>query len=257
MASESLRDLLDFATSIAWHAGKITLSYFQTGVVADLKADDSPVTIADREAEQYLRQAIGERYPQHGILGEEYGETNAGASHRWILDPIDGTKSFVRGVPLYGVLIGVEREGQAVAGVVYIPPLDEMLVAAQGLGCYHNGRRAHVSPCTQLDEALLLTYDLVELERRQQRAYQRLIAATKLQRTWGDCYAYLLVATGRAEIAIDPVMNVWDCGPMLPILQEAGGTFTDLAGTPTIHGGNAVATNGLLFDQVMQIMREP
>src|SRR5689334_7873292 len=130
--SENLRDLLEFAHELAWQAGKITLRYFQTGITPDLKADESPVTVADRETEQFLRDAITKRFPGHAVLGEEYGETGAGASHRWIVDPIDGTRSFVRGVPLYGVMIGLEREGEPVLGVVNIPALGDVVTAAQG-----------------------------------------------------------------------------------------------------------------------------
>jgi histidinol-phosphatase len=254
MASESLRDLLDFASEIAWQAGKITLEYFQSGVVPDLKADDSPVTIADRRSEEYLRAAIAARYPSHGILGEEYGETNPGATYRWILDPIDGTKTFVRGVPLYGVLVGLERAGQPVLGVANMPALNELVAAAEGLGCYSNGRRARVSPVERLDEALLVATDMAGLAAHAPQVYHELVAATKLQRTWADCYGYVLVATGRAEVALDPQMHVWDCAPLLTILQEAGGTFTDWAGNATIHGGNAFATNGRLFTQVLEVL---
>lgn len=257
MAAESLRELLDFASDLAWQAGRITLEYFQTGVVAETKADASPVTIADRRSEEFLRRAIGERFPQHGILGEEYGETNPGSSYRWILDPIDGTKSFVRGAPLYGVLIGLEREGQPVLGVVNIPALNELVAAADGLGCYSNGRRARVSSCDRLDEALLLSTDVTSFKAEREAAFQLLLAQAKLHRTWGDCYAYVMVATGRAEIALDPQMNVWDCAPLLTIIAEAGGKFTDWRGNATIHGGDAIATNGILHDHVMQIVNKP
>jgi histidinol phosphatase-like enzyme (inositol monophosphatase family) len=257
MTSESLRTLLDFGIDIAWQAGRITLEYYQTGVVPETKADASPVTIADRRAEEFLRKMIAERYPSHGILGEEYGETNLGASHRWILDPIDGTKSFVHGVPLYGVLVGLEREGEPVLGVINHPALDELTAAATGLGCTINGRRARVSTTGMLSDALLNCSDLADLQARAPRAYARLVQTVKYARTWGDCYAYTLIASGRAEIALDPRMNVWDNAPLLPILEEAGGRFTDWAGQATIHASNAVATNGLLHEAVLEILREP
>ena len=132
MAAETLDALRAFASELAWLAGRVTLRYFQTGVVPDTKADDTPVTVADREAERLMRELITARYPHHSILGEEEGETNPGASHRWILDPIDGTKAFIYGVPLYGVLVGLEREGQMVAGVVLDVIKDEMFVAERG-----------------------------------------------------------------------------------------------------------------------------
>jgi histidinol phosphatase-like enzyme (inositol monophosphatase family) len=253
MPDPSLTDLLDFAQELAWQAGRLTLSYFGTGVTPELKADQSPVTIADRQAEQRLRALIQARFPEHGMLGEEYGEHNPGARYRWILDPIDGTKSFVQGVPLYGVLIGLERDGQAVLGVCYLPALNEMVAAAQGHGCTLNGRRAQVSSVAQLDQAVLLCSDAESFAAEGRAAsFDALRRRVRFTRSWGDCYGHILVATGRAEIMLDPIMNAWDCAPLLPILQEAGGTFTDWRGTPTIHGGSAISTNGLLLDAVQQ-----
>ncbi len=257
MASESLSALREFAAELAWHAGKLTMRYFQTGVVADLKADESPVTIADRESERLMRELIETRYPEHSILGEEEGETRPGASFRWILDPIDGTKTFVRGVPFYAVLVGLEREGQAVVGAVNIPPTGELLHAAQGQGCSWNGRRARVSPVPRLSEALLSCTDVASMAKYGRAgAYARLAAATKLQRTWGDAYGYVLVATGRAEVMLDPITALWDCAALLPVVTEAGGTFTDWSGTPTIHAAEAIGTNGLVLDELLALVGE-
>lgn len=257
MSDETLRALREFAAELAWHAGRLTLRYFQTGVTADLKADESPVTVADRESERLMRRMIEERYPQHSILGEEEGETRPGASFRWILDPIDGTKTFVRGVPFYAVLVGLEREGEAVVGAVNIPPLNEFLTAAKGEGCTWNGRRAAVSTVTSLSEATLVSTDVTSFGAYgRAAAFQRLLRAAKLHRTWGDAYGHILVATGRAELAIDPVMNAWDCAALLPVLQEAGGTFTDWRGTATIHGGEAISSNGRLLAQVLALVGE-
>ncbi len=256
MADLPLPSLLDFAQEAAWQAGKITLSYFGTGVVPELKSDQTPVTVADREAEKRLRAMIEARFPDHAILGEEYGETRHGAHYRWILDPIDGTKSFVQGVPLYGVLVGLERDGEPVLGVCNLPALGEMVAAAQGLGCTLNGRRATTSTVRNLDSAVMLATDVASFaEHERDDVYYELEGATRFTRTWGDCYGHILVATGRAELMLDPVMNVWDCAALLPILQEAGGTFTDWEGNPTIHGPNALSTNGRLFDDVMAIVR--
>ena len=253
--SEALPDLLDFANQLAWEAGKITLRHFQTGLRPDLKADASPVTVADRESEQFMRGAIAARYPGHAILGEEYGETNPGAAHRWILDPIDGTRTFVRGVPLYGVMVGLEREGEPVLGVVNMPALGEVVYAAHGLGCHWNGRRCRVSKVATLGESLLVATGVTGYERHGKgEAWGRLVEAVGMLRTWADCYGYLLVATGRAEVALDPVMSVWDCAALLPILEEAGGTFTDWQGKRTIWGSEAIATNGAVRDEVFQLI---
>lgn len=255
MSPESLQNLLDFAQELAWQAGKITLAYFGTGVTPDLKTDLTPVTIADREAEQRIRSMITARYPDHAILGEEYGETNTGASHRWIIDPIDGTKSFVQGVPLYGVLVGLEREGEPLLGVCYLPALNEMIAAAQGTGCLFNGRHVRTSSVSRLGDAVLLSSDAESFAQYgRDAAYDQLRAQAKFTRTWGDCYGHILVATGRAEIMLDPVMNVWDCAALLPIVQEAGGSFTDWNGQATIWGGSAISTNGALRDEILGIV---
>jgi histidinol phosphatase-like enzyme (inositol monophosphatase family) len=253
---ESLQTLLDFATDAAWQAGKITLSYFGTGIVPELKSDQTPVTVADRQAENLLRTLIEARFPDHAVLGEEYGESNQGARYRWILDPIDGTKSFVQGVPLYGVLIGLERDGEPLLGVCYLPALDEMVAAGQGLGCTLNGRRIRVSAVKEMADAVFLTSDVAAFSKRgRQDVYHKLEQATRLSRTWGDCYGHILVAMGRAEMMLDAAMNVWDCAALLPILQEAGGTFTDWEGNATIHGPDAFSTNGHLFERVLEVTR--
>ncbi len=161
---------------------------------------------------------------------------------------------FVAGVPLYGVLVGVEVRGEPAVGVVYLPALDEMVAAAAGLGCARNGRPCHVSSTDRLEDALLVTSSVSACQARS-GAYDRLAAATRLERTWGDCYGYVLVATGRADVMLDPEMNPWDCAPLLPILREAGGHFADWKGTPTIWGGDAFATNAPLFEPVRDILR--
>lgn len=255
---ETLRELLDFAHELAWQAGKITLRYFQTGLTPDLKADDSPVTVADRETEHFIRAAINTRYPAHAILGEEEGASGASdAEWRWILDPIDGTRSFVRGVPLYGVMIGLEHAGTPRVGVVNIPALGELVAAASGLGCWWNGRPCRVSQVPTLREGLLISTAATDRYARYNRlpAYERLVGAAGMFRTWGDCFGYVLVATGRAEAMIDPVMSIWDAAALLPILQEAGGTFTDWQGRPTIDGGEGIGTNGLVLDEVLRLAR--
>ena len=236
----TLEQLLDVARQAAYLGGRRTLAYFNTGVAVETKSDETPVTRADREAETVIRDYINQHFPDHAIIGEEHGEQRGSADYRWIIDPIDGTKSFIHGVPIYGVLIGVEVANQASVGVVYLPALDEMVSAATGLGCWWNGRRAHVSTVERLADATILTTSVTSCMKRSD-AYEKLAAQTKLQRGWGDCYGYVLVATGRAEIMIDPAMNPWDCAPMLPIMREAGGHFAAWDGTPTIWGKDAFA----------------
>lgn len=254
----ALRDLRDFAVECVWEAGKIALRYYQSRIEIETKPDFSPVTIADRETERALRQWIAARFPGHAVLGEEYGEQGAAAaSHRWIIDPIDGTKTFVRGVPMFGVLLGLERDGRAVAGAVAFPALGEVVAAAEGEGCQWNGRRARVSETARLGEALLLYTDAAHFPAEgRERPFERLRKATRLQRSWGDCYGHCLVATGRAEIMLDASIKPWDCAPLLPILREAGGSYTNWRGEATIHGPDAVSCNAALSGDVIAILRE-
>ena len=251
------KELLEFAVALARAAGAITLKYFRKDPETTTKADGSFVTIADREAEAYLRQRIRERFPDDGIVGEEEGESTGTSGRRWILDPIDGTFAFVHGVPFYGVLIGLEINGEPTIGVVNIAALDEIVYAAKGVGCFWNGKPARVSSVAKLESSLLLCTEFIACERYGfGPASQELQRRAKATRTWGDCYGYVLLATGRADVMLDPVMNLWDCAALLPIVEEAGGTFTNWRGERTISGGNAVATNRRLFDEVMSIVKE-
>ncbi len=255
--SKSLQTYLDFAIETAWQAGQLTLGYFQTGIHPDFKADDTPVTVADRSSEQLIRSRIEKQYPHHAIVGEEYGTSaETGQSHRWFIDPIDGTRSFVRGIPLYAVLIGLEIEGKPEVGVAYFPALKEMLAAATGAGCWWNGRRARVSPMTELKTALVAHADTASFAKHGKgEAWERIQQATNYRVGLSDAYGYLLVATGRAEMMLDPIMSVWDCAPFPPILSEAGGYFGDWQGHPTIYGKEAIATTQTLLPEVLKVVK--
>lgn len=244
---------MEAAAQLAWAAGRATLAHFQTGVAEEMKPDATPVTVADREAEEIIRLGLEQAFPQDGVLGEEFGEVTGSSGRCWIIDPIDGTKSFVRGVPLFGVLLGLEdEEGEMVVGAVYLPGLDELVHAARGLGCWWNGRVSRVSRIEKLSEACVCyTSSRSFAQRHRDHVFDDLAGKVGLLRGWGDCYGHLLVATGRAEIMLDPVLSPWDCAPLVPILQEAGGTFTDWNGVTTIRGEDGVSTNGYLFDEVM------
>jgi histidinol phosphatase-like enzyme (inositol monophosphatase family) len=261
MSPSDLTRRFELALAAAREAGRSTLAFYQSDALAvELKDDASPVTAADRQAEQWLRDRIAREFPDDAILGEEYGEQAGTSGYRWILDPIDGTKSFVQGVPLFGTLVGVEHERRSVIGVVYLPALEECAYAALGEGAWHQRgeaapRRARVSSCDRLSQALVSTSEVRFPTPRRQQAYARLVEQSRINRTWGDCYGYLLVATGRAEVMIDPVMNLWDAAALAPILAEAGGTLTDWQGNDTIYAGEAIATNGKLLDQVLAITR--
>lgn len=254
---DRLADYLEFMIETAYLAGRLTLSYFQTGVKADFKADNSPVTIADRRSEELIRSRIEARYPQHAIVGEEYGlKESQSSSYRWYIDPIDGTKSFMRGVPLYSVLIGLEIEGNVEAGVAYFPALDEMLAGASGLGCWFNGRRARVSQIASLSQGVVSFTSSHEFENSgRMDAWQRIQQASNFQRGWGDAYGHALVATGRIELMLDPVMKVWDCAPFPPILREAGGFYGDWQGNSTIYGGESISTTQVLLPEVLRLIK--
>ena len=249
--------LLEFAVEVAWRVGRISLAHYQTGVVAETKADASPVTVADRASEQLARELIEARFPHDGIVGEEFGETRAGTGRRWIIDPIDGTRSFVRGVPLYGVLLAVEDDAEAVLGVAHFPALSETVYAARGEGCWWDGRRALVSDTTALSDALVLTTSYEGVERRQRTVgWNRVRKLAGQARTWGDCYGHALVATGRAEAMFDASMNVWDAAALKPIIEEAGGVFTDWNGQSTHRGDSAVSTNAALAREIRSLLTE-
>lgn len=251
---ESLDELLAFATDVAQQAGRFALEHYQRGVAIELKADSSPVTIADRGAERVIRDAIHARFPDHAIAGEEFGAEQRSSRYRWIVDPIDGTKSFVRGVPLFGVLVALEIDGHVDVGVCHLPALGETVSAATGLGCTWNGRAAKVSAVTDLGSATVVFSDGVTTARRLGERWGRLESGAGMMRSWGDCYGHCLVATGRADVMLDPVMNPWDCAALLPIVSEAGGRFTDWRGIAQINGGDAVSTNAALHGAVMSLL---
>jgi len=260
---KALSERLELAIEAAREAGRHTLSYFQRdSLQVDRKSDDSPVTVADREAEQLLRQRISVEFPDDAILGEEFGEQPGTSGFRWILDPIDGTKSFIHGVPLFTNLVGVEWENDSAIGVINVPALDECAYAAKGRGAWHlrgdePPKPARVSTCEQLDKGLFLTSEPEGFANRGVfDTFRQLVEAAWLTRTWGDAYGYFLVATGRAEAMVDPILEVWDAAALKPVIEEAGGVFTDFKGDPTIYNREAIGSNGLVHNQVLAITRQ-
>jgi histidinol phosphatase-like enzyme (inositol monophosphatase family) len=257
---------LDLALRAAQQAGDVTLRYFRLdGLEIERKADLSPVTVADREAEQWLRVRIGEQFPDDGIVGEEFGTQNGSSGYQWVLDPIDGTKSFIHGVPLFTTLVAVLRDDRPCLGVIHAPAVAETVYAAVNGGCWHLRGRDHVpqparvSSIDRLDRGLLLTTEIASFTKHRvpdaMDTFLRLQRAAGLTRTWGDGYGYLMVATGRAEVMIDPVVNLWDAAPLQTILEEAGGQLIDWRGNATIHSREAIATNGLVTEEVLAITR--
>lgn len=239
----AMEGYLDAAREFARLGGRLSLDWFRRSDLAvERKADDSPVTVADRQVESTIREAIARRFPDHRVVGEEHGGQIGADGCEWIIDPIDGTKSFIRGVPLYTTLIAMLRDGVPQVGVVYCPPTGEMAAAAVGCGAWDEyGRRLHVSQCTALDTAWVMTTDPADFIRRRPGGVARLFAEAASVRTWADAYGYLLVARGDADVIIDPIMSPWDIAPLGVIIREAGGVFTDLDGEDREVGESAIA----------------
>jgi histidinol-phosphatase len=235
------------AQTIARLAGQAALAHYRGAFSVETKGDGSPVTIADRAAERAARDWIAANFPEDGILGEEFGESPGTSGRSWILDPIDGTKSFIRGVPLWGSLVALAEGPEILAGAAAFPALGEELSAAPGEGCWWNGRPARVSETSTLAGATVLVTDERAFRTPALRdGWRTLTGEADVARTWGDCFGYLLVATGRAEVMVDPVVNPWDIACFLPIIEEAGGVLTDLTGARSVRGGSAIATNASL-----------
>ncbi len=255
------RSRLDFAIEIAREAGELILGYYRVeGLDVERKADESPVTIADRRAEQLLRERIAESYPEDGILGEEFGDKPSANGFRWILDPVDGTKAFVHGVGQFGTLIGLEQGDDVILGVANFPALHELVYAAAGLGSWWKigdaePKRAAVSSVDALSDALFCFTEITGFHNiGRTDAFEALRTSCRVARGWGDCYGHILVATGRADVMVDPELNAWDAAPLLPIVKEAGGCFADWTGNETIHGGNGISVNAALKDDVLRIL---
>ncbi len=250
---------LALAREAAEQAGELVMGHFHHQVAVERKADDSPVTVADREAERLLRARIEEAFPDDAILGEEQGTRPGRSGYRWILDPIDGTKSFIAGVPLFGTLVAVQEGDRAVIGVIELPALGTRIFAARGQGAWTQTgsatpQRARVSDQDRLAEGLYLTSEVSIFHQEGLfQIHQQLESAAWYSRTWGDCYGYYLVATGRAVAMVDAALRIWDAAALQPIMEESGGTFTDWSGRESIDPGRAVATNGRVLAEVLAI----
>jgi len=243
------QETLDTAVALLRAAGERTLRWFRAvDLEVERKADGTPVTAADRDAERYLRERLADAFPGDAVLGEEEAPTEGTTGRRWILDPIDGTKAFTCGVPLYSNLLALEDEHGIAVGVINLPALGEAVWAGRGLGCFSERGAARVSEHASLDGAYVVSSSLTHWP---DGSVARLDAAGAVLRTWGDGYGYALVATGRAAAMVDPIVEPYDIGPMPVILTEAGGRFTDLRGHEGIAGGSGVGSNGLVHDALL------
>jgi histidinol-phosphatase len=247
--------LLESVADLARVGGAYALKHFRKELIVENKKDGSVVTQVDRSTETLMREWITRRFPDDGILGEELPEHSPGAARRWILDPIDGTFSFIRGVPMWGTLVGVARGEHVIAGAICCPAANELVTAAVGRGCWSNGARCGVSSVAQLSAATVLATDVRYAASAPKREkFQALVAAAGTVRGWSDCYGYVLVATGRAEVMVDPVMSPWDAAALVPVIEEAGGVFTDWTNKATAFGGSAIATNAALAHQARVVL---
>jgi histidinol-phosphatase len=248
---------VDAAVEAARAAGEIAMRYYRGGFDVALKPDQTPVTQADREAEQAIREILARRYPAHGFLGEELGaRSGATTDARWIIDPIDGTRNFVRRIPIWATLIALEEAGVITAGVIHVPPTGDLYTARRGGGAFLNGAPIRVSDFTGIDDAFLIhaSLDLVKKAGAWDR-FMRLVDATGRQRGFGDYLGYALVAEGKAEIYAELDLKPWDLAPCKILVEEAGGRFTDWDGRDTIYTGSALATNGHLHDAALARLR--
>lgn len=269
MPDTSVENRLEVAIAATRKAGRKTLDWFgDADLTVTQKNDQSPVTAADLAAEEILKSELLTAFPDDSFLGEETGSHQGSSEFEWVVDPIDGTKSFIHGVPLFATLVACRKNGNGIVGVIYIPALNEIAYAAVGKGAWykqddHQPVPARVSTQSTLRESLLCSSDFRDFRKRPTTLDKNaggkdtrdvIEDACRIVRTWGDGYGYLLVATGRAEAMADPMLNAWDAAAVAVVVCEAGGTFTDWQGIPTIDGGDGLATNGCVHNDLLRLL---
>lgn len=238
----SRQEILDFAKELILEAGLLTLEYFKRGAEVDKKSDNTPVTEADREAERFIRRSLAKHYPDHGIIGEEFGKTNPDAEYQWIIDPIDGTQSFIHGIPTFTNLLALLHRDEAVLAFINSPATGELCWAAASSGAFVNGDRIRVRERTETEEMLILSNDVKLVQQRGcTQEFLSLIEKAGLHRTWCDAYGHMMVASGRADLMFDPYLSLWDSAPLKLIIEEAGGTYLCLDGSSNIHNDNGIS----------------
>ena len=243
-----------FTKHLADISGNIIRNYFRTQIKIDSKADDSPVTIADKKAEEIMREEIMKQFPEHGILGEEFGEHNSSSEYKWILDPIDGTKSFICGTVTFGTLIALVKDSAPVLGVINQPILNEFLFG-DNYSAELNEQKVKVRQCENFSDAVLLTTDYLDIKKYQNvNKFDELTGKVKLYRNWGDCFGYYLLATGFADIMVDPIMNIWDTMALIPVIKGAGGIITDYQGNDPVKGNSIIAASPDIHKKVIEIL---
>jgi histidinol-phosphatase len=246
----------EVAREAAENAGRLAKRYFDDKFRVEWKEDQSPVTVADRESESLLRQVLLSAFPNDGFLGEEYGDTPGTSGFRWIIDPIDGTRNFVRGIPIWATLVGLEYQNEQIMGVAVVPAMGETYRALRGDGAYRNDRPIHVSTVDKLSEALLMYTSLAWFIKAGKRdEFVELVLKTQKQRGFGDFYGFVLVAKGSGEIMVEHGVHAWDVAAIKPIVEEAGGRFSTWDGSGSIHKPDVVVSNGWLHEEVLAILK--
>lgn len=249
-----LKEFQPFCKLLADKSAEIIRQNFRKSIEFEQKSDLSPVTIADKQSEEIMRDLIQKEFPNHGIIGEEFGEEKPEADFVWILDPIDGTKSFICGALSFGTLIALTYKNQPVLGVINHPILNEFLIGDNKI-CLLNDVQVKVREKNNFSEAVLLTTDHLNIKKYQNsEKFERLINSVWLYRNWGDCYGYYLLATGFADIMIDPIMSVWDTMALLPIVNGAGGIITDYHGHDATKGNSIIAATPKLHSKVIELL---
>ena len=252
----NLQSLTPFLQLLSNESSEVIKKYFRTSVSVESKLDSSPVTIADKLAEEKMREIIAKEFPSHGIIGEEFGSKNPDAEYVWVLDPIDGTKSFISGALSFGTLIALLKNGKPIIGVINHPILNEFLIG-DNHDCLLNGNKVEMRNCSSINQATLLTTDHLNIGKYQnQNKFDKLTKKVKLYRNWGDCYGYYLLATGFADIMIDPIMSVWDSMALIPIINGAGGMITDYQGNDPTIGNSIVASSKGIHSEVIKLLNE-
>lgn len=250
----NLQSLSSFLQLLSKESSEIIKKYFRTSLTVESKSDYSPVTIADKLAEEKMRALIQKEFPSHGIIGEEFGSENSDAEYVWVLDPIDGTKSFISGALSFGTLVALLKNGKPIIGVINHPILNELMVG-DNQTCLLNGSKTQIRNCSKISDATLLTTEHFNIGKYQnQTKFDELANKVKLYRNWGDCYGYYLLATGYADIMIDSIMSIWDSMALIPIINGAGGMITDYQGNDPIIGNSIVASNKSIHLEVIKIL---
>lgn len=248
---------LAFAIKLANLSERITMKYFNSSFRVSYKEDLTPVTAADKKCEKYLRREIKKKFPYHDVFGEEFGDSSFSSEYRWIIDPVDGTKNFTRGIPFWGTLIALEYRGEVVVGVVNMPALNSLYYAARGAGAFLNRKKLKVSKVRDISKALIIYGGLKHfLDNRYEKPFLELIIRAHHDRGFGDCYGYTFVASGKAEAMLDPVVKPWDVAAVKILVEESGGVFSDFGGNKTIYGGTGFAANPYVYEKLLKLINK-